>query len=156
MARIIQKRTKRTQKLAYILKPFVVYMLVKTAAMLALAILIPSLPVTGIAAWVEHNAPQLSAVVNAVASMAGVAFLLKDVLIEVSTTGEVDIDKNVCRQFGSFMRHGFWGKRTTGNAASLILCALLGITASFALNILVELTMLRSEKYIVRLRGRTV
>lgn len=147
MARIIQKRTKRTQKLAYILKPFVVYMLVKTAAMLALAILIPSLPVTGIAAWVEHNAPQLSAVVNAAASMAGAAFLLKDVLIEVSTTGEVDIDKNVCRQFGSFMRHGFWGKRTTGNAASLILCALLGITASFALNILVELTMLRSEKY---------
>lgn len=147
MARIVQKRTKRTQKFAYILKPFVVYMLVKTAVMLVLAILIPSLPITGIAAWVEHNAPQLSAVVNAAASMAAAAFLLKDFLIEVSTTGEIDIDQNVFRQFAGFLRHGFWGERKAGNAVSLILCALLGITASFALNILVELTMLRSEKY---------
>ena len=76
MAKIIQKRTKRTQKLAYILKPFVVYMLVKTVVMLVLAILIPSLPITGIAAWVEHNALQLSAVVNAMASMAAAAWFL--------------------------------------------------------------------------------
>lgn len=39
------------------------------------------------------------------------------------------------------------GEANDRNAASLVLCALLGITASFALNILVELTMLRSEKY---------
>lgn len=147
MAKIIQKRTKRTQKLAYILKPFVVYMLVKTVVMLVLAILIPSLPITGIAAWVEHNALQLSAVVNAMASMAAAAFLLKDFLIEVSTTGEIDIDQNVCRQLASFMRHVFWGERTAKDVVSLILCAILGITASFAFNILAELTMLRSEKY---------
>lgn len=147
MAKIIQKRTKRTQKLAYILKPFVVYMLVKTVVMLVLAILIPSLPITGIAAWVEHNALQLSAVVNAMASMAAAAFLLKDFLIEVSTTGEIDIDQNVCGQLASFMRHGFLGERTAKNVVSLILCAILGITASFAFNILAELTMLRSEKY---------
>lgn len=147
MAKIIQKRTKRTQKLAYILKPFVVYMLVKTVVMLVLAILIPSLPITGIAAWVEHNALQLSAVVNAMASMAAAVFLLKDFLIEVSTTGEIDIDQNVCRQLASFMRHGFWGERTAKDVVSLILCAILGITASFAFNILAELTMLRSEKY---------
>ena len=39
----IPKRTTLLQKLAYILRPFVLYMLVKTAAMLFLAIAIPEI-----------------------------------------------------------------------------------------------------------------
>ena len=78
--RIVQKRTTLLQKLAYILRPFVVYMLVKTVAMLTLALLVPSLPISGMAVWVEENSYLLSAVVNAVASLAGVSFLLNDFL----------------------------------------------------------------------------
>ncbi len=147
MAKIVLKRTKLLQKLAYILKPFAIYMLVKTAAMLLLAAAIPSLPIAGISEWVASNARQLSAVVNAAASMAAVSFLLNDFLVEVNTTGEVDIDQSVFGQLGCFMRDGFFGKRKGKNAVSLILCAILGITASFAFNILIELTMLHSDKY---------
>lgn len=157
MAKIIPKRTTLLQKLAYILRPYVVYMLVKTALMLFLAIAIPSLPITGIAAWVERSAHQLSAVVNGVASLAAAAFLLNDFLIEASTTGEVDIDKGILGQIVSFMKADFLGKRTVRKAVSLLLCMMLGIAASLALNILLELAaaalsgmgknVLDSEKY---------
>ncbi|MDE6620348.1 MAG: CPBP family intramembrane metalloprotease [Lachnospiraceae bacterium] len=156
MAKIVPKRTTLLQKLAYILKPFVVYMLVKTVVMLLLAIVIPSLPIAGISKWVEDNAHQLSAVVNGVASMTAVCFLLNDFLIEANTTGEVDIDRSVPKQFITFLKTDFMGKRTAHKTISLVLCILLGITASLALNILISLasaaisgpgSILDSEKY---------
>lgn len=157
MAKIVPKRTTLLQKLAYILKPFVVYMLVKTAAMLLLAIIIPSLPITGIAEWVEYNSHQLSAVVNGVASVIAIGFLLNDFLIEASTSGEVDIDKSIPGQFVGFLRTDFWGNRTGKNVAGLVLCAMLGLASSLALNIWIELAsaalsgagnpVLDSEKY---------
>ena len=104
----IPKRTTLLQKLAYILRPFVLYMLVKTAAMLFLAIAIPALPITGIAAWVERNAHPLSAAVNGVASLAAVCFLLNDFLIEASTTGEVDIDKGIFGQMAGLPGWIYW------------------------------------------------
>ena len=150
----IPKRTTLLQKLAYILRPFVLYMLVKTAAMLFLAIAIPALPITGIAAWVERNAHPLSAAVNGVASLAAVCFLLNDFLIEASTTGEVDIDKGIFGQMAGFARMDLLGIRTKQKAVRLGLCILLGITASLALNIMVELAVsasgnkiLYSERY---------
>lgn len=139
MAKIVPKRTTLLQKLAYILRPFVVYMLVKTAALLILAVVIPSLPVTGITEWVARNAQPLSAVVNGVASLIAVFFLLNDFLIEADTTGEVDIDKSVPGQFINFLKTDFVGKRTVHKTILLALCILLGITASLALNILAEL-----------------
>ena len=147
MVKIVPKRTKRLQKLAYILRPFVIYMLVKTLAMLILAIAIPSIPIVGFAEWIESHSHQLSAVVNGVASVIAVGFLLNDFLIEVNITGEVDIDKKVFGQYICFLKNGFWGERRPKKAVSLILCIILGVTASFALNILIELTMLQSEKY---------
>ena len=157
MARIVPKRTTLLQKLAYILKPFVVYMLVKTAVMLLLAIIIPSLPITGITEWVERNSHPLSAVVNGAASLIAVCFLLNAFLIEASTTGEVDIDQSVPGQFAGFLKTDFVGKWTKQKAAGIALCVLLGITASLALNIWMELAaevmskagnhMLDSEKY---------
>lgn len=157
MAKIIPKRTTLLQKLAYILKPFVVYMVVKTVVMFLLAVAIPSLPITGIAEWVEHNSQQLSAVVNGVASLVAAVFLLNVFLIETSTTGEIDIDQSIPGQFVSFVKTDLTSARTARKAVGLVLCVLLGITASLALNILVELAsaamggtetqILDSEKY---------
>ncbi len=156
MAKIVPKRTTLLQKLAYILKPFVVYMLVKTVVMLLLAIVIPSLPIAGISEWVEGNAHPLSAVVNGVASIIAVCFLLNDFLIEANTTGEVDIDRSAPKQFVTFLKTDLLGKRTAHQTINLALCILLGITASLALNILISLasaampgpgSILDSEKY---------
>lgn len=157
MAKIVPKRTTLLQKLAYILKPFVVYMLVKTAAMLLLAVVIPLLPIAGIGEWVEQNSRQFSAVVNGVASLTGVCFLFNAFLIEASTSGEVDIDKSILGQLAAFFKTDFVGEHTKRNAAGLALCVMLGITASLALNIWIGLVtaamegagnrMLDSEKY---------
>lgn len=147
MVKIVPKRTKLLQKLAYVLRPFVVYMLVKTLAMLTFAIVIPSLPIEGISVWVEQNSSQLSAVVNGAASLIAAGFLLNDFLIEVDIIGEVDIDKKAAMQFLHFMRTDFWGGRGTKKTTALVLCTALGITSSFALNILIELLMIHSEKY---------
>ena len=96
--KITPKRSTLWQKTWYILKPFVVYMIVKTCAMLTLAMLIPMLPVKGIDLWVEEHSYQLSAVVNAVASLVGAGFLLEDFLKEVSVSGEIDIDAGIWKQ----------------------------------------------------------
>lgn len=168
-AKIIPKRTTLLQKLAYILRPFVVYMLVKTFAMLCLAIAIPSLPISGITAWVEEHSSQLSAVVNGVASVIAVCFVLNDFLIEVNTTGEVDIDISVPKQLVRFFRHGFFGypeqydaernemekKSGVRRVAELLLCIVIGIVSSLALNGLIEFvtnlmqgeSLLGSERY---------
>ncbi|MDE5697105.1 MAG: CPBP family intramembrane metalloprotease [Lachnospiraceae bacterium] len=156
-AKITPKRTTLLQKLAYIARPFVLYMLVKTAAMLVLAIAVPSLPIAGMGAWVENHAHQLSAVVNGVASLIAVCFLLNDFLIETSTDGEIDIDKSVPGQFMDFMKTEFLGKVTAHRMTGLALCVLLGVAASLALNIWFKLLaemlsgagnpVLDSEKY---------
>lgn len=156
-AKITPKRTTLLQKLAYIARPFVLYMLVKTAAMFVLAIAVPALPIAGITVWVEEHARQLSAAVNGAASLIAVSFLLKDFLIEVSTDGEIDIDQSAPVQLVSFVKTGFLGERTARKAAGLALCVLLGITAALALNIGIELLsqamsaagnpVLDSEKY---------
>lgn len=156
-AKITPKRTTLLQKLAYIARPFVLYMLVKTVAMLVLAIAVPSLPIAGMGAWVENHAHQLSAVVNGVASLIAVCFLLNDFLIETSTDGEIDIDKSVPGQFMDFMKTEFLGKVTAHRMTGLALCVLLGVAASLALNIWFELLaemlsgagnpVLDSEKY---------
>lgn len=147
MAKIVPKRTTLLQKLAYILRPFVLYMLVKTFAMLFFAIFIPSLPIAGIAAWVEANSYQLSAVVNALAAVIATAFLLNDFLIEVNTSGEIDIDRSVFGQYLAFLRKGFWGVWDVKKAVSLIACTVLGASAAFCLNRLVALATFSSEKY---------
>ena len=126
--RIVQKRTTLLQKAAYILRPFVVYMVIKTVAMLTLAILIPSLPIAGIDVWVEENSRMLSAVVNAAASLVGVSFLLNDFLKEVAVSGEIDIDAGIFRQLLDFFRNGFFGVK------KLALCVMLGVVSAFFLN----------------------
>ena len=128
----IQKRTTLLQKLAYILRPFVVYMVVKTVAMLTLAILIPSLPVSGIDVWVEAHSYMLSAVVNAAASLIAVCFLLNDFLKEASVSGEVDIDAGIGKQLIDFFKTEFLKGK---GALVCIVCAVLGGVSAVGLNI---------------------
>lgn len=132
--RIVQKRTTFLQKAAYILRPFVVYMVVKTAAMLTLAMLLPSLPVAGISAWVEDHSQMLSAVVNAAASLAGVSFLLRDFLKEAAVSGEIDIDAGVLKQLSDFFKNSFLGWKSF---RIYILCAVFGLVSAFGLNALI-------------------
>ncbi len=122
-AKITPKRTTLLQKLAYIARPFVLYMLVKTAAMFVLAIAVPALPIAGITVWVEEHARQLSAAVNGAASLIAVSFLLKDFLIEVSTDGEIDIDQSAPVQLVSFVKTVFLGERTARKAAQAMSAA---------------------------------
>lgn len=136
--RIVQKRTTLLQKLAYILRPFVVYMLVKTVAMLTLAILIPAIPIPGMDFWVEANSYMLNSLVNAVASLVGVSFLLNDFLKEAAVLGEIDIDAGIVRQLFDFFRNSFFGVKT------LLLCVVLGVISAFALNAAIGVVMQRA------------
>lgn len=146
--KIILKRTTHMQKLVYILQPFVVYMVVKTVAMLVLALLVPALPITGLATWIEQHSRQLSAAVNGVASMIAVYFVLNDFLIEVNISGEIDIDKGIIRQFFRFLKKGFFGndqicvgtedeKRKRWSILHAVGCIVLGAIAACILNFLI-------------------
>lgn len=128
----IQKRTTLLQKLAYILRPFVVYKIVKTVVMLTLAILLPALPISGMTAWVEQHALLLSAVVNAAASVVAVCFLLEDFLKEVADSGEIDIDARIWKQFGDFLKNEFRKKKSF---LVCILCAIFGGVSAVGFNI---------------------
>lgn len=130
----IQKRTTLLQKLTYILRPFVVYMVVKTVAMLTLAIFIPALPLSGITAWVEENSHMLSAVVNAAASVVAVCFLLNDFLIEAADSGEIDIDAGVWKQFVDFFKNEFQKRKSF---IACILCAIFGGVSAVGVNIVI-------------------
>lgn len=148
--KITPKRTKIPQKIWYILKPFLVYMLVKTFAMLFFAFAIPMLPIRGIDVWIESVQHPLSAVINAMASLIAVYFLLEDFLKEVAVSGEVDIDAGILKQFWQFVSKGFfgYGKKEVGKLA---VCALLGIVSAFLLNsavsFYIKLFQMSSEKY---------
>ncbi len=133
--RIVQKRTTLLQKLAYISRPFVVYMVVKTAAMLTLMVLLQALPVSGLAVWVGAHSYPVSAVVNAVASLVGAGFLLNDFLKEATVMGEVDIDAGVLKQLWDFFRNGFFGGKW------IAFCAVLGVASAFGLNALLGALM---------------
>lgn len=150
MRKVKNKRTSFWEKAWYIIKPFLVYMIVKSFVMLLLAVFIPALPVPGMDEWVEINASLLSAVVNGVASLIGAGFLLNDFLKEVTVAGEVDIDAGIPKQLISFFKKGFFGY-TSGNGAGLAICAGLGMITAFALNLAIEavfmLLNVGSEKY---------
>lgn len=148
--KITPKRTKLPQKIWYILKPFLVYMLVKSFVMLFLAVAIPMLPIRGIDVWIESVQHPLSAVVNAAASLIAVYFLLEDFLKEVAVSGEVDIDAGIFKQFLQFCGKGFlgYGKKEGGKLA---LCAFFGMVSAFLLNgvvsFYIKLFGTLSEKY---------
>ena len=100
------KRTHPLEKAWYILKPFILYMVIKTAALLLLSLLVISVPISSMAEWVTVHSNQINAVLNALASIFAVAFLMNDFLKEVNVIGEIDIDSSFFRQFCAWMKNG--------------------------------------------------
>ena len=148
--KITPKRTTLWQKTWYILKPFVIYMVVKTFAMLTLAMVISMLPVKGIDLWVEEHSYQLSAVVNAAASLVGAGFLLEDFLKEVAVTGEIDIDARAWKRLCQWIGNGF-RRCSQQMALGLSACAAGGAIFALAFNYLIafvsDMLAVESQKY---------
>lgn len=139
------KRTRPLDKAWYILKPFIFYMLIKTAALLLLSMLAISLPFTRVSEWISLHSNQVNAVINAVASIIGVAFLMNDFLKEVETTGEIDIDTGIIKRLLAWIRNGI--KADRDKAVVLAIAASLGITSSLAFNILAGIVQIQSPRY---------
>lgn len=131
--KITQKRTTFFQKAYYILKPLVIYMLVKTLAQLLLVMTVVSVPLGCIVELVSQNYNQINAVINGIASLIGVIFLIGDFLKEAAVSGEVDIDAGMAGQFAAYMKNGFFGYEKV-NALGLAGCAVFGAASSIALN----------------------
>ena len=139
------KRTHPLDKAWYILKPFIFYMVIKTVALLLLSMLAISFPFTAVSEWISLHSNQVNAVINAVASIIGVAFLLNDFLKEVEVTGEIDIDTGVIKQLLAWIRNGI--KEDRDKAVVLAITASLGITSSLAFNILAGMIQIQSPRY---------
>ena len=139
------KRTHPLEKAWYILKPFILYMVIKTAALLLLSLLVISVPISSMAEWVTVHSNQINAVLNALASIFAVAFLMNDFLKEVNVIGEIDIDSSFFRQFCAWMKNGV--KADKDKAVPLALSASLGITSALAFNILAGIIQIQSPGY---------
>ena len=139
------KRTHPLDKAWYILKPFIFYMVIKTVALLLLSMLAISFPFTAVSEWISLHSNQVNAVINAVASIIGVVFLMNDFLKEVETTGEIDIDTGVIKQLLAWIRNGI--KEDRDKAVVLAITASLGITSSLAFNILAGIIQIQSPRY---------
>ena len=139
------KRTHPLDKAWYILKPFIFYMVIKTVALLLLSMLVISFPFAVVSEWISLHSNQVNAVINAVASIIGVVFLMNDFLKEVEVTGEIDIDTGVIKQLLAWIRNGI--KEDRDKAVVLAITASLGITSSLAFNILTGIIQIQSPRY---------
>ena len=145
MTKIQQKRTRPIEKAWYIVKPFILYTIIKTLAIFGLSLLVSSIPQDGISVWVANNSQLLSTTINGIAALIGVAFVLQDFLKEVAVTGEIDIDSGVIKQLLAWIQNGI--KHNRDKAFQLAAVASLGITSALGLNILIEMLSIQSDKY---------
>lgn len=143
--KVQKKRTKPIEKAWYILSPFIIYMVVKTMAMIFLSLVMSSLPQENAVQWIEQHTDMVPAVVNALASIAGVAFIMRDFLAEIASAGEVDIDKGAVRQLYSWVRYGI--KKNRDHMLPIGAAISLGITAAITLNAAISFLGVESEKY---------
>ncbi len=145
MSKWQQKREKPLEKAWYIVKPFLTYTIIKTLAIFGLALLMPSIPISAFSVWVENNSQLLSTTINGIAALIAVAFVLREFVKEIAISGEIDIDSGVCKQIWNCIKNGM--KQNKGKEFQLAAVVSLGITASFALNLLVELLAISTDKY---------
>ncbi len=145
MTKIQQKRTRPIEKAWYIVKPFILYTIIKTLAIFGLSLLVSSIPQDEISVWVANNSQLLSTTINGIAALIGVAFVLQDFLKEVAVTGEIDIDSGVIKQLLAWIKNGI--KHNKDKAFQLAAVASLGITSALGLNILIEMMSIQSDKY---------
>lgn len=145
MRKMQKKRESSFEKAVYIIKPYIIYMVIKTFAILTAAVVFPSVPIPGMAEYIEMHEEMCSAVWNALASILAVAFVIKDFLTETDTSGEIDIDKSVGRQLLFCMKKGILAQKGKGFLLSVILA--MGVTSSLFFNGLVSLFSISSAKY---------
>ena len=145
MRRGYEIRTTRWQKIRYVITPFFVYMIVKSGAMFVLSMCVSIIPGTGVAEWVLANSNMLSAVINAIASLIGMGFVMNDFLIEVVITGEYDMDAPVIMRVVSWMGEGW--RQSKGRRYLYVLTMLLAVTSALAMNIIITLFSIDSAKY---------
>lgn len=151
--KITPKRIYLRDKIWYIVSPFLVFMIAKIFFELLLSMLVSAIPVRDFSVWLVTHSYQMSAVINAVASIIAVRFVLNEFLIEVAVLGEVDIDLSSFKQYTRFIRNGFWGYKdistdsTPNKIKKMILVALLAISTTFTFNIFVRLISVESAKY---------
>lgn len=139
------KRNGLLEKVWYALLPFFIYTVAKTFAMLTLSMLISSIPSEPVQQWIQEQEYVLSSVINAVASIIGVVFVIKDFLIEVAVTGEINIDKGAFYQFGEWIKCGM--NRVKERALALIGVAILGAASALGLNYVISLLPITSVSY---------
>jgi len=141
--KIQPKRQTPLEKAWYILKPFILYMIVKTVAQMVLTFPISYIPMP---IDDERNVYyEASAAINALASLIAALFLVKDFLKEVATTGEVDIDASIPRQLLAWAKNGLRTDRD--KAIPLALIVSLGMTSSLAVNLICTRIQLQSARY---------
>ncbi len=145
MRRGYEIRTTRWQKIRYVITPFFLYMIVKSVAMFVLSMCVSIVPGTGVAEWVLANSNMLSAVINAVASLIGMGFVMNDFLIEVVITGEYDMDAPVLKRVVAWIGEGW--RKSKGRRYLYGLVMLLALVSSLAMNILISLISIDSAKY---------
>ena len=140
-----RKRTGMFEKLFYIFVPFLIYTVAKTFAMLTMSMVVSSIPSQNGQVWIQDHEYMLSAVINALASIAGVAFIVKDFLIEVAVTGEIDIDQGRFQQFFAWVTCGV--SRIKEKALQLAGVAVIGGVSAVGLNFLISLLPITSANY---------
>lgn len=151
--KITPKRIYLRDKIWYIVSPFLVFLKDKTFFELLLSMLVSAIPVRDFSVWLVTHSYQMSAVINAVASIIAARFVLNEFLIEVAVLGEVDIDLSSFKQYTRFIRNGFWGYKdvstdsTPNKIKKMILVAMLAISTTFTFNIFVRLISVESAKY---------
>lgn len=139
------KRTRLVEKLWYIFLPFVIYTVAKTFAMLTMSMLVSSIPSQTGQVWIQEHEYMISAVINALASIIGAAFIVKDFLIEVAVTGEINIDRGRFQQFFTWVTCGI--SHIQEKALQLLCVAALGIASAVGLNFLISLLPITSTNY---------
>ncbi len=145
MRRGYEIRTTRWQKIRYVITPFFLYMIVKSVAMFVLSMCVSIIPGTGVAEWVLANSNMLSAVINAVASLIGMGFVMNDFLIEVVITGEYDMDAPVLKRVAAWIGEGW--RQSKGRRYLYVLTMLLAVSSALAMNIVITLFSIDSVKY---------
>lgn len=141
MAAVRKKRETALEKASYILKPFVVYMIMKTIVLIGLSLLVSTM-----AASVQvQTGNQLTTICNAIAGIVGVSFVLRDFMTETDAKGEVLFDVSLWKQLVNYVKKGF--QNVKGKEIQLGAVISLGMTSALFLNGLLTALSLSSEKY---------
>lgn len=139
---------KSLERAWYILRTYIVYMVVKTFSLYLLAMIIPSiigLFINNASLVVEQNKNLFSALVNALASIIGAICILKDF---AATLRPVDVFKKDFKASDTLATSFFEGLNNIPNKLIPLGCVMsIGITTSIALNVLVSLLEVQSGRY---------